>query len=85
MLTLMGARGFAFNTNIYPLKTNSVRAVLCLVTQLCAALWDPVECRPLDSSVHGILQTRILEGVAFPFSRGSSERRDQTRILLHCW
>ena len=33
-----------------------------------------------DPSVHGILQTRILERVAFPFSRGSSQPRDQTQV-----
>ena len=31
-------------------------------------------------TVHGILQARILEWVAFPFSRGSSQPRDQTRV-----
>ena len=35
---------------------------------------------PLHSSVHGILQARILEWVAFPFSRGSSQPRDQTQV-----
>ena len=39
--------------------------------------------RPLGNIVHGILQARILEWVAFPFSRGSSQPRDQTS-LLHC-
>ena len=31
-------------------------------------------------TIHGILQTRILEGVAFPFSRGSSQPRDRTQV-----
>ena len=35
-------------------------------------LCDPVDCNPSDSSVHGILQARILDWVAMPFSRGSS-------------
>ena len=39
-----------------------------LVTQSHLALCDPVDCSPSGSSVHGILQARILEGVAFPFS-----------------
>ena len=43
------------------------------------ALCNP--CSPPVSSVHGILQTRILEWVAFPFSRGSSQPRDQTCIF----
>ena len=33
-------------------------------------------CNPMDYTVHGILQARILEWVAFPFSRGSSQPRD---------
>ena len=37
-------------------------------------------CNPMDYTVHGILHTRVLEWVAFPFSRGSSQPRDQTRV-----
>ena len=37
-------------------------------------------CNPMANTVHGILQARILEWVAFPFSRGSSQTRDETRI-----
>ena len=36
----------------------------------------PTLCDPMDYTVHGILQARILEWVAFPFSRGSSQPRD---------
>ena len=36
----------------------------------------------MDYTVHGILQARILEWVAFPFSRGSSQPRDQTQVSL---
>ena len=35
----------------------------------------------MDSTVHGILQARILEWVAFPFSRGSSQPRDWTQVF----
>ena len=35
---------------------------------------------PTDYTVHGILQARILEWVAFPFSRGSSQPMDQTQV-----
>ena len=38
-------------------------------------------CDPMDYTVHGILHTRILEWVAFPFSRGSSQLRDQTQAF----
>ena len=41
-------------------------------SQLCPTLGDPVDYRPPDSSVHGILQAGILEWVAVPSSRGSS-------------
>ena len=43
-------------------------AVLCLVVQLCLTL-RPMDCKPPGSSIHGILQARIKEQVAFPFSR----------------
>ena len=44
--------------------------VTYLVTQSCPTLCNPVDCSPPDSSVHAILQARILEWVAIPFSRG---------------
>ena len=46
------------------------RSESVLVTQLCPTLFD---CGPPGSSVHGILQARILEWVAIPISRGSSQ------------
>ena len=48
--------------------------------QLGPTLCDPVDCSPPGSSVHEILQARILEWVAMPFSRGSSQPRDQTQV-----
>ena len=54
-------------------------AVLCLVAQSCPALCNPADCSPLGSTVHGILQARILEWVAMPSSRGSSQPRDPTQ------
>ena len=50
--------------------------VKVLVAQLCLTLCDPMDCSPPSSSVHGILQARILEWVAIPFSRGSFQPRD---------
>ena len=41
----------------------------CEVTQSCPTLYDPVDCSPPGSCVHGILQARILEWVAISFSR----------------
>ena len=52
------------------------------LTQSCPTLCDPVDCSPPDSSVHGNLQARILEWVAIPFSRGSSQPGNLG--LLHC-
>ena len=43
-------------------------------------LWEPMDCSPTGSSVHGILQARILEWVAVPSYRGSSPPRDQTCV-----
>ena len=37
-------------------------------------------CDPMDYTVNRILQARVLEWVAFPFSRGSSQPRDQTQV-----
>ena len=47
--------------------------VKVLVAQLCLILCDPMDGSPPGSSVHGILQARILEWVAIAFSRGSSK------------
>ena len=41
-------------------------------------------CNPMDYTVQEILQATILEWVAFPFSRGSSQRRDQTQVSCIC-
>ena len=49
--------------------------LVVLVVQSC-----PTLCDPMDYTVHGILQIRILEQVAFPISRGSSQTRDQTQV-----
>ena len=50
------------------------------VARLCPTLCDLMDCSLLVSSVHGILQARILEWVAIPFSRGSFQHRDQTQV-----
>ena len=47
--------------------------------QLCQALCDPMDCSPPGSSVHRILQARILEWVTISFFRGSSQSRSQTQ------
>ena len=60
-----------------------------LVSQSCPTLCNPMDCSPPGSSVHGILQARILEWVAIPFSRGSSNPGIKSRFprctrILHC-
>ena len=58
---------------------------------LCPTLFDPIDCSPSVSSVHGISHARLLEWVAISSSKGSSQPRDQTHIssigrwiLYHC-
>ena len=56
-----------------------LNCLLCvLVAQSCPTLCDPMDCSPPGSSVHGIYQTRILQLVAIPFYRVSSQPRDET-------
>ena len=62
---------FSFLSNIFHLVSEAKVAQLC-----------PTHCDPMDYRVHGILQARILEWVAFPFSRGSSQPRDRTQVSL---
>ena len=51
-----------------------------MFTELCLTLFDPMNCSPVGSSVHGIFPARKLEWVAISSSRGSSRPRDQTRV-----
>ena len=50
------------------------------VCESCLTPGDPMDCGPRGSSVHGILQARTLECVAFSFSRGSFRPRDRTQV-----
>ena len=51
-----------------------------LVAQSCLTLSNPTDCCPHGSSVHGILQARILEWVVISSSRGTSQPRDWTQV-----
>ena len=51
-----------------------------LIAQLCQIVCNPMDCSPPGSTVHGILQARILEWIALPFSKGSFWPRDQTQV-----
>ena len=57
------------------LVAQMVKTVKMKVAQSCQNL-----CNPMDYAVYGILQARILEWVAIPFCRGSSQPRDQTQV-----
>ena len=53
--------------------------------QLCPTLCDYMDCSPPGLSVHRILQARILEWVAMPSCRGSSQPRDRTQVsYIYC-
>ena len=58
-----------------------------LVAQWCQVLCDPIGCSPPGFPVCGTLQARILKWVAIPFSRGSSQPRDQTQVscIAYTW
>ena len=61
-------------------KDKDFPVLVCVITQLCPTLCDPVDCSLPGSSVHGIFQARVLKWGAISFSRGSSQPRDQTRV-----
>ena len=82
---MKGINSFKNTQQHYSLTYSTTRAItsvyLCAkLLQLCPTLCDSVDCIPPGSSVHGILQARILEWVAMPSSRGFSWPRDQTCI-----
>ena len=53
---------------LYSPTLTSIHATAAKSLQSCPTLWDPIDCSPPGSSVHGILQTRILKQVAISFS-----------------
>ena len=61
--------------NLATLRGQQLYSMLVKVAQSCTTL-----CNPMDYTVYGILQVRILEWVAFPFSRVSSQIRDRTQV-----
>ena len=61
------------------------RKVKVSAVQSCLTFCDLLDCTLPSSSVPEILQARMLEWVAIRFSRGSSQPRDLTPSLLHCW
>ena len=79
LLTLEGAC-MSFHMNSVSSAGNNV----CVCTQSRLTPCNPMDCSPPGSSVHGILQARILEWVAIPSSRGSSQPRNRTGISCIC-
>ena len=64
-----------------PAQTPNKRCVCAPSLQSCLTLCDPMNCSPPGSSVHGILQARIPEWLAMPFSMGFSWLRDGTWVF----
>ena len=64
-----------------------LNALCCFVTQLCATLCDPMDCSLPGSSVHGILQARILEWIVISFSINALKARKKNKLqqnqLIH--
>ena len=75
-------KGTATHSSILALRISGTEepAAAAKSLQSCPTLCDPIDCSQPGSSVRGILQARILEWVAVPFSRGSSPPRDQTQV-----
>ena len=63
------------------LQIKEERKSKILVTHSCPALCNSMECSPSGSFAHGIRQARILECIAIPFSRGSSQPRNRTWVV----
>ena len=70
----LGSQSIGASTPILPMS-------VVLVALLCPTLCDPMDYSPLGSSVRGILQARILEWVAIPFTSNSSQLRDWTQVF----
>ena len=66
--------------NEYQVPSTIASPQCALVTQSCPTLCGLMDCSPPSSSVHGTLQARILEWVAMPFCRGSSQPRHWTQV-----
>ena len=67
---------------IFLIKERWTSFSLCKHVKVKVTQPSPTLCDPMDYTAHGILQARVLEWVAFPFSRGSSQSRD--RIQVSC-
>ena len=75
---------FSFSCTVIP-NWGELRkyACMCSVTWVMSNLFDPMDCSRPGSSIHGLLQARILEWIVIPSSRISSRPRDRTPYFLH--
>ena len=79
-LEISGSGSSVFSPQFKNLKKNRIQLEKLLKSNNVWLFCDPLDYIPPDSSVHGILQARLLEWVAISFSRGSSWTRDRTQI-----
>ena len=82
---MMGSQELCNHANLHldPWDPQFLQQGACMrakLLQSCPTLYDPMDHSLPGSSAHGILQARILEWVTIPFSRGSSQLRDQTQV-----
>ena len=61
-----------------------ISKVKVFVAQSCLTLWDPMDCSPPGSSVHGVYKARILEWVAIFFFQGIFPTQGSNLVLAHC-
>ena len=66
---------------IYMVSLNPHGCMNAKLLQSCLTLCNPMDCHPWGSSVHGIVQARILEWITTPSSRGSSPSKDWTLVF----
>ena len=77
----------AFSMKVYSVPQTlmyKILVVCLLVAQSCLILCDPMDCSSPGFSVHGILQARMLEWVAIPFSKGIFPTQRSNLGLLNC-
>ena len=82
--TQLGSSGTRTPCSLALLLITMKREVKVLAPQSCPTLFDPMDCSPPGSSIYGVLQARILEWVAIPFSRGILLSQGSNLGLLHC-
>ena len=74
--SILKSRDITLPAKVYIVKAMAFPVVMYGCDKVKVAQLCPTLCDPMDCIVHGILQARILEWVAVPFSRGSSQPRD---------